>query len=106
MTGTSDNNEDVPTLLSWSAGDDCSVRAPRRVCSTAVCDLTCSTGLSSLSAACQQEPNCRTILSPGPVPGPRPARTQSIGVLRRHLALPRSLAPRDSDRGDAETGRG
>lgn len=47
--------------------------------------------ISSLSAACQWKPNCRTILSHGPVPRPRPAWTPSIGVLRRKLPLPRSL---------------
>ena len=46
--------------------------------------------ISSLSAG-KWKPNCRTILSHGPVLGPRPAWTRSIGVLRRQLPLPRSL---------------
>ena len=105
MTGTNDNDEDVPTLLSWSAGDNCSPRAPRRVCSTAVCDLTCSTG--------HQQPVCSL-----PVEAKLPDNTQSragpatsarLDPVHRGFApqmsvtsVTRTLAP---DRGDAETGR-
>ena len=76
MTGTSDNDEDVPTLLSWSAGDDCSVPALRRVCSTAVCDLTCSTGhqqpVCSLPAGAKLPDNTQSRAGPGTSARPHP----------------------------------
>ena len=61
-----DDDDDVPTLLSWSAGDNCRLRAPRRLCSTAVCDLTCSsTGHQSVQPVEAKLPD-NTQLRAGP----------------------------------------
>ena len=105
MTSTFDNDDEVPTLLSWSAGDNCSLRAPRRVCSTAVCDLTCSTG--------HQQPVCRQVeakLPDNTQSRAGPGTSARLDPVHRgfapHIAVTsvtRTLAP---DRGDAETGVG
>ena len=81
MTGTNDNDEDVPTLLSWSAGDNCSVRALRRVCSTAVCDLTCSTG--------HQQPVCSLPGSRSKTAGQYevPGRSRDLGPPAPSLSV-------------------
>ena len=78
MTGTNDNDEDVPTLLSWSAGDNCSVRALRRLYAALQCVIShAARGTSSLSAVCpgagaKLPDNMKSRAGPGTSARPHP----------------------------------